>query len=492
MPQNNPSGYNQVSSKLHTQHFLENLNLGANLKQRQRELDASNNISEQEQILNEQGIERNEQIMAKAAEQALMDAFNREESHKNAISLGTIPSDFSGSQGEIFDIDQMIPERGNILGSDTPTKRIEFGERTAKNYKGEDVTVGSNESSQRRGAVGNQLRLKEQESVAGQAGQLLYQQIAGQNAMGLEQYRAEQRILADEARSTQAKELQGMRSATQMAVARINKTKPGASARFEEEYEYAQRGLLSGQKSRIDLKREGFTADEIGQIVYNAERKKGRVLSDSERKSLTKDREAAANFQKTIERFRDLTAQLSNTDDQAVANIRSAYEKGLGALGIPTELYKEWQVMKAEALKQAKIMNGGRPTKEDAQAAEFEQISIGNVNNLNQKLISRFGLNAIDTTRQKYNVEDFQFDIMFEGTDLQGIAALRQEFEKPLEETEQYRVQQVEQEAEAYRQKLLAHPDYLKQKNQTVEEAMRGVRAELNKKYGLDRAMEEK
>lgn len=164
MPQNNISGTNQLSGHTPTQAFLQNLFLGENLRQRQKEIEASNNISQQEQILNEQDIERQQQIMAKAADEALKNSFNQEQDFRNTIALGTTPSEFSGSQGTIFDVAKMLP------GQPAPTQNIEFGQRTAKNYKGEDVSVDTNEQGQRQKAVGKQLQLTEQDSIAKQAG----------------------------------------------------------------------------------------------------------------------------------------------------------------------------------------------------------------------------------------------------------------------------------------------------------------------------------
>jgi hypothetical protein len=495
MPENNPSGYNQVSDKSHTQHFLQNLHLGENLRQRQKEVEAYNIQQQQQDVLNEQKIKANEQLLAQAADQAMKDAFAEKEGFRNAISLGTTPSDFSGSQDEIFDVANMLP------GQPAPMRSIEYGERTAKNYKGEDVTVGTNEGQQRIGAVKNQLGLKEAESVAEQAGQLLVQEIGARNAVALQDQRGEQALSLEAARAKNAEALQKARDAVALRIANIN-----ASARNSAEsiiqlpgaVEYAMNSLGTGTKNALELAREGYSKAEIGQIQL-ANRERGwKDVGEADSKRIAEYKNNFSDFQRNLERFRDLTAQLSNSDDVNLASARGAVEEARAFVFFPSEMYQEFKTLQRVILEQAATANKGRPTEKDAEAIAFDSISLNKTNHMNQEIINRLGYGTVDKVAKGLGVPDDQFDAIFAGTDLEGISALREQYQAPIDALSREQKQKADAQI-AIGQQSLRNPEVLKAliaSNPNIkdyESALEVLKSETYEEFGVgQRALEAK
>lgn len=179
MPDNNLKGSNQLTSHQPTQAFLQNLFLGENLRQRQKEIEVANQLDQQKIIANDLQAKMSQQLI----DQSMREAFNADQELQQGLALGTIPYQ-AENEGSIYDVANSLYLPGKEpAGYQQPMKDIEYGKRTTKNYKGETITATPEQQRNANKAFNRQTELTTKDSIAKSAGTLATQKQAQEYRM---------------------------------------------------------------------------------------------------------------------------------------------------------------------------------------------------------------------------------------------------------------------------------------------------------------------
>lgn len=468
------SDFSQFSG---AQAFIDNMLQGENIRRARQEAELNQQVLQEQLATNEVQRRQAEYNLGRAPiddkyidQQRQVEQFNLNELLRNAVAEGTMPSE-GGSFGQIADVSKALP------GLEMPMREISYGDMIAQGPFGK-FTLPQSEGVARRKAGKRKLELDSQESIAKQAGTFLAQAQAQENRLQLEQLQTERAFKLEDYRFQHQKEIEKAANDARIAVARINQSKGGnatGNSRTLDEFQWAMQGSASGDLNSMELKRLGWSPDEINAVMQANAKRGYKNISSTMKKDLMKHKATAATLFTMTNEYRQLASEVS-TNSNLVANLRGLGEEGLAAIGFPSETMKKFQVMQTDIRKRVAEHQGARASDKDAAAEELSNVKIGNTLEENLRRIDRMENLLAKGTQEYWGVNDEQFQDMFAGTGMDAYIARKSEANQ--EENSLVQQDQLELEAarEDYRNRLASDPatkQLLIQNNITEEEALR-------------------